>query len=297
MIDHGGENIMKYPFMRRRSDFWITVYKNDDGSVNVSTNIKYIDIINFAFPSLECNSPTKWKKSENFDNVYSLWLPEGCLDDDLIPAFLGWCQQATNDVLWLGLNRNIQDYFCDELDFCLATDFNIVYGEGRTMIGEAEYQLKYNYDYLDMEKRVNYFNAIIVRMIDACKYIPFINSSNWYVSPMPATDGGRNKLAWAMAEEISRRLSLPFVAPLLKCDKPQMKQLSIKEKIETWDKIYYNNGVEVDSSVKGKKIIVIDDLYQSGITMWEYARFLKSLGASLVFGMVCVKSLKDSDNT
>ena len=76
-----------------------------------------------------------------------------------------------------------------------------------------------------------------------------------------------------------------------------MKQLSIKEKIETWDKIYYNNGVEVDSSVKGKKIIVIDDLYQSGITMWEYARFLKSLGASLVFGMVCVKSLKDSDNT
>lgn len=42
---------------------------------------------------------------------------------------------------------------------------------------------------------------------------------------------------------------------------------------------------------------MVDDLYQSGATMWEYAKFLKSLGAICVFGIVCVKSLRDSDNT
>lgn len=42
---------------------------------------------------------------------------------------------------------------------------------------------------------------------------------------------------------------------------------------------------------------MVDDLYQSGTTMWEYAKFLKTLGARFVFGIVCVKSLRDSDNT
>lgn len=76
-----------------------------------------------------------------------------------------------------------------------------------------------------------------------------------------------------------------------------MKQLSIKEKIETWEKIYYNNVVILDNQVRGKNVIVVDDLYQSGATMWEYAKFLKTLGARCVFGIVCVKSLRDSDNT
>lgn len=76
-----------------------------------------------------------------------------------------------------------------------------------------------------------------------------------------------------------------------------MKQLSTKEKIGTWEKIYYNDGVILDNQVRGKNVIVVDDLYQSGTTMWEYAKFLKTLGARFVFGIVCVKSLRDSDNT
>ena len=100
-----------------------------------------------------------------------------------------------------------------------------------------------------------------------------------------------------MAEEISKQLRLSFIKPILSCDKPQMKQLSIKETIETWEKIYYNNVVILDNQVRGKNVIVVDDLYQSGATMWEYAKFLKTLGARWVFGIVCVKSLRDSDNT
>lgn len=287
---------MKYQFERTRSDFWITVHENDD-AYSISTNDRYVDIINYFFPILERNSPTKWRKSENYANMSNLWLPEGCYDQNIMTEFINWSEDVTNNVLWLSLNKNIKEYFDDELDYCIASDFNIVYGEGRTEIGEAEYQLKYNIEDLSVTERNQYANIIMSKMLDNCKYIPFNNGLNWCVSPMPATEYGKTKLAWQMAEEISKQLRLSFIKPILSCDKPQMKQLSIKEKIETWEKIYYNNGVILDNQVRGKNVIVVDDLYQSGATMWEYAKFLKTLGARCVFGIVCVKSLRDSDNT
>lgn len=287
---------MKYQFERTRSDFWITVHENDD-AYSISTNDRYVDIINYFFPILERNSPTKWRKSENYANMSNLWLPEGCYDQNIMTEFINWSEEVTNNVLWLSLNKNIKEYFDDELDYCIASDFNIVYGEGRTEIGEAEYQLKYNIEDLSVTERNQYANIIMSKMLDNCKYIPFNNGLNWCVSPMPATEYGKTKLAWQMAEEISKQLRLSFIKPILSCDKPQMKQLSIKEKIETWEKIYYNNGVILDNQVRGKNVIVVDDLYQSGATMWEYAKFLKTLGARCVFGIVCVKSLRDSDNT
>lgn len=287
---------MKYQFERTRSDFWITVYENDD-AYSISTNDKYVDIINYFFPILEKNSPKKWRKSENYANMSNLWLPEGCYDQNIMTEFINWSDEVTNNVLWLSLNKNIKEYFDDELDYCIASDFNIVYGEGRTEIGEAEYQLKYNIEDLNVTERNQYANIIMSKMLDNCKYIPFNNRLNWCVSPMSATEYGKTKLAWQMAEEISKQLSLSFIKPILSCDKPQMKQLSIKEKIEIWEKIYYDKGVILDNQIRGKNVIVVDDLYQSGATMWEYAKFLKSLGARCVFGIVCVKSLRDSDNT
>lgn len=287
---------MKYQFERTRSDFWITIYENND-AYSISTNDKYVDIINYFFSILERNSPTKWKKSENYANVSNLWLPAGCYNPNIISEFIKWCEGVTNDVLWLKLNKNIKEYFNDELDYCMASDFNIIYGDGRTEIGEAEYQLKYNIENLSITERNEYTNIIMSKMLDNCKYIPFTNRLNCCVSPMPATEEGKTKMAWQIAEKISRQLGIPFLNPVLNCDKPQMKKLSIKEKIETWDKIYYNNGVILDNQVRGNNIIVVDDLYQSGATMWEYAKFLKKLGARCVFGIVCVKSLRDSDNT
>lgn len=52
---------MKYQFGRNRSEFWITVYENED-CYSISTNERYIDIINYAFPNLVANSPTKMEE-------------------------------------------------------------------------------------------------------------------------------------------------------------------------------------------------------------------------------------------
>ena len=45
-----------------------------------------------------------------------------------------------------------------------------------------------------------------------------------------------------------------------------------------------------------KTVLIVDDLYQSGASMWTYAKYLKSMGANKVIGLVAVKSQRDSDN-
>lgn len=281
----------------RRNDFWVNIHKNTD-AYNISTNSKYVNLINHFFPILERNSPTKWKISNNYENMSNLWLPNSCCDQDIMTKFINWSEEVTKEVLWLNLNKNIKEYYDDELDYCIALDFNIIYGEGRTKLGEAEYQLKYKNKDLNLNEKEQYVYIIMRKMLDSCKYIPFTNESNWCVSPMPTTEFGKTKFAWNLAERLSKQLALPFINPILSYNKPQLKNLSIKEKINTWETIYYNNGVKLDENqVRGNNILVVDDLYQSGVTMWEYAKFLKTIGAKCVFGIVCVKSLRDSDNT
>ena len=286
---------MKYQFERDRSDFWIRVYENE-GSYTISTSDRYIEIINYYFPNLIIYSPTKWKTSKNYINVSSLWLPEGCYVESEMNDFLDWCNEVTQNVLWIHLNKNIEHCFYDELDYCIASDFNIIYGKRRTEIGEAEYQLKYNINNLKSTDRIQYENLIMNKMLYNFKYIPVDNKLSWCISPMPATDIGKTKMAWSMAAAISGRTNISFIAPTLNCDKPQMKHLTVNEKIANWESIYNAGGVTLDKQVKGKNIIVVDDLYQSGATIWEYAKYLKKLGAIRVFGIVCVKSLRDSDN-
>ncbi len=286
---------MRHEFRRERSEFWILIYDND-ASYNISTIDKYVDIVNFFFPMLESQSPTKWRMSEKYSDMYNLWLPKDCCDRTLMDRFMDWCQHVTQDVLWVYLSKNISRYFYNELDYCIASDFNYIYGNGRTEIGEAEYQLKYNIESISDEDREDYCGFLLDRMLGACQYIPMDNNKDWFVSAMPSTRKSKKKLAWLLAEEMAKELDVNFLDATLNCDKPQMKELSVDEKIEVWEDIYQKGCVYIDDNVRGKSVLIIDDLYQSGTTMWQYARFLKKLGAKRVFGLVCVKSLKDSDN-
>ena len=198
----------------RRNDFWVNIHKNTD-AYNISTNSKYVNLINHFFPILERNSPTKWKISNNYENMSNLWLPNSCCDQDIMTKFINWSEEVTKEVLWLNLNKNIKEYYDDELDYCIALDFNIIYGEGRTKLGEAEYQLKYKNKDLNLNGKEQYEYIIMRKMLDSCKYIPFTNESNWCVSPMPTTEFGKTKFAWNLAERLSKQLALPFINPIL----------------------------------------------------------------------------------
>ena len=75
------------------------------------------------------------------------------------------------------------------------------------------------------------------------------------------------------------------------------KGLPVDLKIPEWGKLYNCDAcVELHGEVEDKVAVVVDDLYQSGAPLWCYASYLKKLGAKYVFGLSCVKSLKDTDN-
>jgi orotate phosphoribosyltransferase-like protein len=90
---------------------------------------------------------------------------------------------------------------------------------------------------------------------------------------------------------------VPFIDADLHCEKPGLKGLTVEEKIPVWQDLYNEEGcVQLSGSVEDRLVVVIDDLYQSGATLWMYAKFLKEQGATHVIGLPCVKSLRDSDN-
>jgi hypothetical protein len=73
---------------------------------------------------------------------------------------------------------------------------------------------------------------------------------------------------------------------------PEMKNLAREGKMDA-----LIGSIVVDATqVAGKSIVVVDDLYQSGLTINYIAEELRAAGAKEVFGLAVVKTLRDDDN-
>ena len=86
------------------------------------------------------------------------------------------------------------------------------------------------------------------------------------------------------------------VHPKLTVDKPNLKELPLSDKIASWRSLQESGAITLSHTVVDRTVVVVDDIYQSGVTLWSYAAYLKSAGAAAVVGMVCVKSCRDTDN-
>ncbi|MGH7045007.1 MAG: hypothetical protein ACREE2_01285 [Stellaceae bacterium] len=75
-------------------------------------------------------------------------------------------------------------------------------------------------------------------------------------------------------------------------EKESIKALPVDEK---WAALEAAR-LSVDNRVDGKKIILIDDKYQSGITANFLASELYRAGAVEVNGLFCVKTWRNTDN-
>jgi predicted amidophosphoribosyltransferase len=219
---------------------------------------------------------------------------------------IGRIQQFVTDYtqfVILDLNKNIENSFFDELDSCVACDYTAespdhLYKDIRTPMGHLCYQYKYERNRRVIDKIADEMERCLWRLpcLDRIQ-----KHSLSFIPPRPnkALDLPRD-----LAEILANRLQSsgllseddPILYPSLVIDKPEFKDLTWDRKQEVWNRIYSSGAVQLSGSVKGERIIVIDDLYQSGNTMWSYARYLKAQGALVVHGLVCVKTLRDTDN-
>jgi hypothetical protein len=260
-------------------------YENGAISLFVSSDT-YPELFEMQFAVIVAKAPNGWRQKK----MAYLWFPENALDEDEINSINEWREKFEQYVL-LGLNQHIEDFFADELDFCMALDFNIdPAADRRTVYGEAEFQLKYRHSRA-------HFNVLKTALEDALDDLPIPQADRESVCLMtiPAPPDEQT-IARQLAEGVAEASEIDFVDAVLHCPKDPLKGVSVDEKIPIWQDLYDNDCVELAADVNGRVVVIIDDLYQSGSTMWMFAKFLKEQGAKHVLGLACVKSLRDTDN-
>lgn len=286
-----------YQFTRERSGLYISVHDNGN-SINISANDMSINLINGCFQDLVYCSPTGWRKSAHHDNISTLWLPNDCVDEEEIYAFIQWADNA-NKHIWLNLNRNTKDYFSgEEIDYCVACDWNYDFGaESRTLLGYAEWLLKYHADEYTETERIRCEEVVNQALINCINCLPS-DISQYVIVPIPAVRYKQDKLAWKLAEMVSSYLEAPIYPMTLIKDKPEMKQQPVAEKIRIWRSIYQADElIDIPEELYGRKVIIVDDLYQSGASIWCLAEYLKQVHqVASVIAISLVKSRRDSDN-
>jgi predicted amidophosphoribosyltransferase len=123
--------------------------------------------------------------------------------------------------------------------------------------------------------------------------ISFYNYSDALCAVPPSPDK-----EWDLPTEIVAQLerlcgranisaSVAFTVP-----KRSVKTVSLGAK---WDALEAGQ-LHVTAEVRGKKVILIDDKYQSGTTAQFVASKLYEAGAEQVCGLFCIKTWRDTDN-
>lgn len=129
--------------------------------------------------------------------------------------------------------------------------------------------------------------------------INFIKTSKSYhridtVLATPRSDPSKKySLPGFIADRIAKDLDLPDLSDCIHTIKPrrEMKDTPAEERLKE-----LTDTIEVNSdAVKGKRILIVDDLYQSGTTMNYVGKLLLDNGASCVYGLVCEKTCSNQD--
>ena len=130
-------------FKQDRSYFRLMIFENDE-NITLATNKFTKKLIQRCQWEIEHLSPIGFKKSNKYNDWYTLWIPNNRINYDVLDSFIEWAA-ACNSCVWVKLNRYTMDHFKEGvLDFCICSDWNFNFDgiSGRTEIGDIEYRLK-----------------------------------------------------------------------------------------------------------------------------------------------------------
>ncbi len=194
-----------------------------------------------------------------------------------------------NHVL-LKINDNIAPFFSDELDDCFALNYNLEELPGTniteyTRYGRLEHEAKENQD-------AEAITQLAEILADLCEIHPIYREAG-IIMPIPPNPSKTFHLPVELVKELAERMGKRDGTAMIRKvrETPKLQALPLDEKLKA-----LRGAIEITGDVEGKSIILIDDLYQSGSTMWTTAKLLKKKGAKRVLGLACVKSWRDTDN-
>jgi len=174
----------------------------------------------------------------------------------------------------------------DALALSVALSLNMIHETGKhTQIGDLEYRAKYKFDMDACAELTEYCSRAI-------QTLPFYNQID-SVCAVPSSDPSRRSLPQMVAHSVTESGGLTDYSSSISWagQKPSLKNLPLEAK---WQ-VLTQCGLRAECEFP-ERVILIDDMYQSGTTMHFVAMNLLESGVKQVFGLALVKSLGDSDN-
>jgi predicted amidophosphoribosyltransferase len=135
------------------------------------------------------------------------------------------------------------------------------------------------------------------QLAEAC--INFLKTSRAYyrvdsVLATPRSDPSKKySLPGFIADRIATDFGVSDLSASIRTVKArrEMKDTLAEERLQE-----LRGTIEVDpDAAKGKRILIVDDLYQSGTTMNYVGKLLLDSGASCVYGLACEKTCSNQD--
>lgn len=175
----------------------------------------------------------------------------------------------------------------DNLDCSVAIDFNLASPGIYTKLGQAEHDAKASRKFTAIKELTSASAGTIEKVL-------FYRECD-AICPVPPAPGKDWDLPTELAKYLATKTGKENLSPSAKFSKQKesVKSLSLDDK---W-KALENAGLRVGPDFKGKKVILLDDKYQSGTTAQFVASRLYEAGAAEVNGLFCVKTWRDTDNT
>lgn len=196
-------------------------------------------------------------------------------DEDSYIRFEGFIEKYHNLV-----------FLRDCLDLSVALSMHESAEGVRTAIGEYEYKVKYRSNVEDVSEHKT---ALVSELQKRLEQLPFFKHAD-YVCCVPSAHPFMNEIVDELQgfafSNISDMVMWENKDGSLKDIPTATEKL---EKIDTW-----GFKITEDLDLTNKTVLLVDDMYQSGVTMQYVAMKLKEAGASRIYGMAIVKALSNN---
>ena len=116
-----------------------------------------------------------------------------------------------------------------------------------------------------------------------------LETEGWLIVPIPLSKKKLRQRGYNQAELIAKAISPNARADILFKKFHTKSQVEVKDKEERLANLAGSFGVTNSETVRGKKIILIDDVRTTGATMSEAKKVLKLAGAKKVVGVVVAR--------
>ena len=182
------------------------------------------------------------------------------------------------------MTQNPSIIFLNDKKTLVALDRTFV-GHARTEIYDLVYRAKYSADETATRELVSH----CLTFLTDYPYFKFVD----YICAVPSEK--EYDLPRSLAALLANKLSIPDVTPNLIFEgaKASARRLSVTQKRGNWRKA----GIIYDGdSLKNKTMLLLDDNYQSGVTMRFIGQILKNHGLMNIFGLAMTKTWSDTDN-